>query len=142
MKAAKKIHTTNYIDTFIEIAEDSPRNQAEVPPLKGEKLSIANMQYEMLRDHPYEFSSDDVIFRIFAIRNEIPSSDWEEARSEFFSKGQACFRCSPLTKQYGWGIHSNSEGKIAMVAAGTEEYENFQTDPKLEKTKAMRSKRA
>ena len=32
-----KQHTTNYHNTFIEIAEDCPATQSEVPPLKGKK---------------------------------------------------------------------------------------------------------
>ncbi|OYU82415.1 MAG: hypothetical protein CFE24_15615, partial [Flavobacterium sp. BFFFF2] len=63
------------------------------------------------------------------------------ARKAFFSKGQACFRASPLTKRYAWGIHSNSEGKIALIAAGTDEYEKLINDPNLKKYKAMKSKR-
>lgn len=59
-----------------------------------------------------------------------------------FSKGQACLRASPLTKRYGWGIHSNEEGKIAIYGADTEEYRQFVLDKTVEKKKAMRNKRA
>ena len=100
-----KAHTTNYIDTFIEIAEDSPVVSAEIPPMKGEKKTVANLQFEMLYDKPYRFSSDDILFSVFATRNAIPQGELKEARETFFSKGQPCFRASPLTKQYGLGVH-------------------------------------
>ncbi len=136
-----KEHTTNYFDTFIEIAEDCPIAQAEVPPLKSDTKSVANLQFEMINKNPYKFTSDDVLFQVFAERKELLEEEMLEARKEFFSKGQACFRASPLTKRYAWGLHSNSEGKIALIAAGTEAYENLRNDPNLKKYKAMKSKR-
>lgn len=137
-----KVHTTNYFNTFIEIAEDCPTSEGEIPAIKRDKMSVANHQFEILRDNPYRFTSDDVLFNVFAIRKEVPSSELEAERQQFFSKGQACFRASPLPKRYGWGIHSDSEGKIAMFAAGTEEYQRLLEDDSVEKVKAMRSKRA
>ncbi|MCE3225740.1 MAG: hypothetical protein K0S32_291 [Bacteroidetes bacterium] len=136
-----KIHTTNYINTFIEIAEDSPVDFGEVPPVKDEK-SIARMQYEILEKHPYKYTSDDVLFMVFAQRNDLTKSELKEAREKFFSKGQPCFRSSPLTKRYGWGIHNDKDGKIAMYGSETKEYKKYCSDKKLPCVKAMRSKRA
>lgn len=135
------MHTTNYYNTLIEIAEDSPTETAAIPPVKGDKKSIANLQFEMLYEHPYEFTSDDVLFTIHAERKEIPAEEFEEARALFFSKGQACFRASPLTKRYGWGVHSNAEGKIAVFGAETDAYQKLVADASIKKVKAMRSKR-
>jgi len=133
--------STNYFNTFIEIAEDCPALTGEMPPLKNNKKSIANLQFEMLHQHPYTFSSDDVLFSVFAIRKEISKTDWEKEREIFFSKGQPCFRASPLTKRYGWGVHSNEQGKIALYGVESEEYQQFIADASVTKKKAMRSKR-
>ena len=135
------MHSTNYFDTFIEIAEDSPTQMAEVPPIKGEKKTAANLQFEMMYDNPYVYTSDDVLFTTYAIRKEIPRHEMEAAREKYFSKGQPCFRASPLTKRYGWGVHSNAEGKVALFAADSEEYKQFVQDDSIPKKKAMRSKR-
>lgn len=137
-----KIHTTNYKNTFIEIAEDCPVNVAEIPPIKGEKKSVANMQFEMLKKNPYKFTSDDVFFQVFADRKDVTKNEYEAERAKFFSKGQPCFRASPLTKKFGFGIHSDDNRKIAMFGAETEEYAKFIADKSIEKVKAMRSKRA
>ena len=134
------MHSTNYFNTFIEIAEDSPVTRGEVPPVKA-KPSVANLQFEMLYDHPYEYTSDEVLFAVFAQRKEIPKRDWDAEKQRYFSKGQPCFRASPLTKRYGWGIHSNAEGKIAMYGADEESYQQMVADEALKKVKAMRSKR-
>ena len=133
--------STNYFNTFIEIAEDCPVQAGEVPPLKGDKKTVANLQYEMLVENPYKFTSDDVLFSVFAQRKEIPENEIEEQRQIYFSKGQPCFRSSPLTKRYGWGIHSDEEGKIAMYGSETEAYRKYVADESVKKTKAMRSKR-
>lgn len=136
-----KTHTTNYENTFIEIAEDCPVQAGEMPPIKRDKKSVANLQFEILYENPYKYTSDDIFFSVFARRNEIEPHRREEERQRFFSKGQPCFRASPLTKQYGWGIHSDEAGKVAMYGAGTEAYRQFVADDAIGKVKAMRSKR-
>lgn len=136
------MHTTNYHNTFIEVAEDCPVKAAEVPPQKNEK-TIAALQFEMLIDNPYKYTSDDVIFRAFAVKNNISGkAALDEAREKFFSRGQACFRASPLTKRYGWGVHSDAKGRIAIYPMESAEYKKLAKDKSLEHVKAMRSKRA
>lgn len=136
------IHTTNYYDTFIEVAEDCPVASAEIPPLKGNEKTTARLQFELLENHPYELTSDEVLFQVYAIKNNISKDQLERERVAFFSKGQPCMRCSPLSKRYGWGVHSNKEGKIALVPLGEEEYERLKQASELNHVKAMRSKRA
>ena len=136
-----KVHTTNYIDTFIEVSEDCPVDSAEVPPVKGETKTAANIQFEMVSKNPYKYNSDDVLFQVHVIKNNITRADLKSARQEFFSKGQPCFRSSPLTKRYGWGVHSDSNSKIAIYAVGSPEYNKFLKDNTLKRVKAMRSKR-
>ncbi|MGH1516772.1 DUF6157 family protein [Chryseobacterium sp. JK1] len=135
-----KQHTTNYINTFIEVAEDCPVLHSQTPPEKKEK-TIATLQYEKMTRHPYQYSSDDIIFECHAAKNDILENEKEEARKIFFSKGQACLRCSPLAKKYGFGIHHNSEGKVALFPIESKEYQSFLNDSSIVKTKAMRSKR-
>lgn len=136
-----KLHTTNYENTFIEIAEDCPAIMGEVPPVKGETKTVANLQFDMVIDNPYKYTSDDVLFQVYAVRNGIKKADMKEAREQFFSKGQACFRASPLTKRYGWGVHSDANGKIALYAAETPEYKKLVKDKTITVVKAMKSKR-
>jgi hypothetical protein len=134
--------TTNYYDTFIEVAEDCPTAIGETPPRKANSKSVANIQHDMLIGNPYKYTSDDALFGVFAERNAIPGNKLSEEREKFFSKGQPCFRASPLTKRYGWGVHSNAEGRIAIYAMESKDYRRFVADPGLKQLKAMRSKRA
>ncbi|MDF2454974.1 MAG: hypothetical protein K0R51_967 [Cytophagaceae bacterium] len=134
-----KTHTTNYENTFITIAEDSPTSTGEIPPLKADKKTAANIQFEMISKHPYKYTSDDVLFQVFAEKNDLTKSEYKEAREQFFSKGQPCFRASPLTKRYGWGIHNDKNGKIALYSAGSAEYKKLSKDTTLKVVKAMKS---
>ncbi len=134
--------TTNYFNTLIEIADDCPISAAEVPPSKGTKKSVANYQYEIVSQNPYKYTSDEVLFTVFATRKGFDQADWDEQREIYFSKGQPCFRASPLPKRYGWGVHSNPDGKIALIDCNSTEYQALLADETVKKTKAMRSKRA
>lgn len=97
--------TTNYTDTFIEVAEDCPVELAEIPPRKVDLKTVANLQYDMIKNNPYKFTSDDVIFNIYALKNDVTKKEFNKERERFFSKGQPCLRSSPLAKRYGWGVH-------------------------------------
>lgn len=132
------MHSTNYFDTFIEVAEDTKATIGTKPPTKDKK-TVAEMQYELIAKNPYKYTSDDILFQVFADRNNLTQADYKQAREEFFSKGQPCFRASPLTKNYGFGIHSNSTGKVALYGMETEEYQKFLADTKIKKVKAMKS---
>ena len=107
---------------------------AELPPTKDPK-TVAQVEYEMIKDEPYEHTSDDVLYAVNGKRKGISEED-------FFSKGQPCFRSSPLTKRYGWGVHSNSKGKIAIYPVESEEYKKLATNNNLKHLKAMRSSRS
>ncbi|WP_217181138.1 DUF6157 family protein [Streptomyces sp. AC495_CC817] len=133
-------HTTNYVATFIEVAEDCPVEHASEPPAT-EKPTIAALHYRLIAEQPYARTSDDVIFETHALRTGVPLDD-AEAREAFFSKGQPCLRSSPLGKRYGWGIHHDAEGRVALVPRESEEYALLAADPALAHTRAMRSRRA
>jgi hypothetical protein len=136
-----KVHTTNYENTFIEVAEDCPAKSGEIPKQKEDAKTVASLEFEMISQNPYKYSSDDVLFQVFADRNDLTKSEYNEAREKFFSKGQACLRASPLTKRYGWGIHNNEDGKIALYGMETDEYQKLSKDKNLKIVKAMRTSR-
>jgi len=126
-----KQYTTNYFDTFIEVAEDCSVTNAE-EPLSKEPKTAARIEYEMLINSPYQYTSDDVLYESNGNRRGI-------SREDFFSKGQACFRASVLTKRYGWGVHSNGDGKIAIYAIESDDYKRLSADENTKHLKAMRS---
>ena len=110
------MHSTNYTNAFIEVADDCKADAGTIPPEKKAK-TVARMQYEMIHDNPYQYTSDDVIFTIYAARNGIDEAEWDSARDVFFSKGQTCLRSSPLGKTYGWGIHMIVNQELSSMHA-------------------------
>lgn len=134
------MHTTNYTNTFIEIADDCKADVGTIPPEKQAK-TVASMQYELIQANPYQYTSDEVVFAIYAARNGIDASERDDKRAAFFSKGQPCLRSSPLGKLYGWGIHFDDASRVALYACESEDYARFKRDSSLTHLKAMRSSR-
>lgn len=133
------MHTTNYFNTFIEVSEDCPVHEAIVPPNKNEEKSLARLEYELLSENPYIFTSDDIIFQVHAMRKGIPAEELEASRGGYFSKGRPCMRSSPLSKRYGWGTSHDAAGRVALVASGTPEYMALLSNPALTHKKALRN---
>lgn len=134
--------TTNYASTFIRVADDCPVDAAEEPPARGNAPTVAALQFALLSAHPYDLTSDDVLFEVHATRKSIPEQERHAAREAFYAKDQACLRSSPLAKRYGWGIHHDADGRVALVALGSDDYQALADDPEVKQLKAMRSKRA
>ena len=139
MKDNTKTHTTNYFDTFIEVAEDTKALKGDQPTSKNDNKTIAERQYDLISKNPYKYTSDDVLFQVYADRNELTKIEYKQAKEQFFSKGQPCFRASPLPKTYGFGVHCDSQGRIALYGMETEEYQKILADTAIKKVKAMRS---
>lgn len=133
--------STNYYDTFIEVAEDCKATAGEVPPERKSGKTVAKLEYEIIATNPYKYTSDEVIFSVYATRNNIPAKRFSAEREKYFSKGRPCFRASPLTKTYGWGLHCDAQGKVALVGVETADYKKFHKDKSITKTRAMRSKK-
>lgn len=109
--------------------------------MKTSKLDISDYldSNEMIAEYPYKYTSDDIFFQVYADRNDLTKAEYEQAREQFFSKGQPCFRASPLTKIYGFGIQSDINGKVALYGMETGEYQKFLADTTVKKVKAMKS---
>lgn len=134
--------TTNYRNSFIAVAADCPADTAVVPPEKAGTKTIARLQFELLIEHPYRLTSDDILFEVLAHRQAIPDADRAEARIAFLATDHACLRASPLSKRYGWGTHHDAEGRVALIAVESDEYAALATSPALTQLRAMRSRRA
>ncbi len=134
----------NYYDTFILAADDCPVTKGIIPAVKeGNAKPIHQIQYELMTGAPYQYTQDDILFMVYAERNCISNND-AEIRAEFFEKSHPCLRSSALPKKYGWGLHFNSEGKVALFSKDSSDYKSFENEQNmgLKLVKAMRNKRA
>ena len=139
----------DYLDAFIAVADDSTATRGVAPPSSPAKASVAARTFQMLAERPYRYTSADVLFTVFADRRGIAEHERAAARREFFSRSQACLRSSDLGKRYGWGIHADGDGRLALVGVETAEYAEFVSGRRrsaagapIKLTKAMRRARA
>jgi hypothetical protein len=132
----------NYYDTLIEVADDCPATEARVPQARGAKRTKAVVEYELLAAHPYEYTEEDIAFETYAVLHDLPKASRPTEREKFLSKGHPHLRVSALPKRYGWGIHNDAEGRIALIAVESSQYKKLMNDPRVTKVKAFRSKRA
>ena len=135
------MHSTNYKNTLIKISEDCPVKMSKIPPEKKIK-TLVRMHYDMISENPYRYTSDEVLFEVFALKNNLSEQEKNNAKQLFFSKGQPCFRSSALPKRYGFGIHHDNDEKISIFGVESETYENMVKDESVTKVYAMRSKRS
>jgi hypothetical protein len=125
------MHSTNYRDTLITPSADCPVPQGTIPEKPG---TIATVQHALLASS-YTMSSDDLLYEAHRERGGVKSRD------DFFAKPQACLRASPLVKQFGWGVHHDAEGRIALLDPQSEAYRRLLDDAAIKKTPGMRNKR-
>ena len=136
------------VNTFVQVAPDSTATRAVIPTARDGKKTIQMIQYQLLTAQPYSLTLNDLIFEIFVKRNNIKSTDLELHKgtiwAELFSKPHPCMRASMLPKKYGWGVHYDAAGKIALHALESEKYQRLSAfgDGVQKVELAMRSKRA
>lgn len=131
--------STNYYSTFITASPDSKAKKGVIPPKEG---SIASLQLAMLLKKPYALTSDDILFEVHATRNQVSPTERARERKKFFEKSHACLRASPLVKQYGWGLHHDEVGKVAVYGIETKAYREFSKRSDLKIVNGMRTSRA
>ncbi|WP_462410252.1 DUF6157 family protein [Neobacillus sp. Marseille-QA0830] len=131
----------SYKNTFIKVSEDSVVDSAIIPLPRNNKPTIATIEYDLISNNPYKYTQEDVQFQTYLIKSQIQSEQLDEIREQFFQKPKACFRASPLVKKYGWGIHYDNEGKVAIYDVNSEGYERFLNSDQITLIKGMRSKR-
>jgi hypothetical protein len=135
-------------DTFVLVAPDCPVTAAVVPATKGANPTVAVHQYELLTARPYALTLEDLIYEVHVRRKGLSRAEAKAQgaaiRAELFAKPHACMRASPLPKRYGWGVHYDGRGRLAIYAMESEEYRRFATKSVagIEVVAALRSKRA
>lgn len=119
----------NYYNTFITLAADCPVHCGTVPPDKKSGKTKPGVEYALLADNPYVYTQEELLYEAHVRHKDISPEELaargKEIRDEFFQKPKPCMRASMLPKKYGWGIHFNEEGKMALVPAESALYRSF-----------------
>lgn len=119
----------NYYDTFIKVSADCPAESGLVPPDKKSGKTKPGIEFELVESSPYAYTQEELLYETYIRHKGISEEELQargtQMRDEFFQRSMPCLRASMLPKKYGWGIHFNSEGKLALVPVESEEYQRF-----------------
>ena len=117
-------------EELIEKAADSTAVRGEEPPDSGAKKTVARISYEVLSDNPYKFSEREFYREVHVVRRGRPDLKLESYNIKKLT----------LVKKYGWGIHRDSVGKLALVACESRKCKELLADTRVKKTRAYRNK--
>jgi hypothetical protein len=116
-------------EELIQVSEDSRAVRGEEPPDNGADKTVARIQFEVLAENPYKFTEHEFYYEVHVVRRKRTDLKLESYN----------IKRIPLLKRYGWGIHRDAEGKLALVACESDRYEELLADPSVKKTQAYRS---
>ncbi|WP_150266848.1 DUF6157 family protein [Paenibacillus tepidiphilus] len=138
----------SYTDTFIRVAADCPVETGTVPQSGRPLPPVHVIQYELLAEAPYVYNHEELLYEVHVRHKQIPAEERVNRRDEIwaglFAKKHPCLRASMLPKRYGWGIHFNEEGRIALYGKESPEYDHYTSggEAGVKLLDAMRSKRS
>lgn len=115
---------------LILVAANCPVNKGTEPPDDRKSKTISRIKFELLTAKPYEFTEEEFFKNVHhVIRN----------KSDLKIKSYLLARVQ-LARQWGWGIHRDSNGKLALVGWETPEYRRLKNDPSVKQTRAYRAR--
>ncbi|WP_410771760.1 DUF6157 family protein [Fontibacillus sp. BL9] len=138
----------SYKNTFILVSPDCPAVKGIVPVSAKENKPVHLIQYELLTEHPYRYDYPELLLETHIRHKQISSEEMnrrgQEIRDELFAKKHACLRASALPKKFGWGVHYDDDGRIAIYGMDSPEYKSFadSADTGIQLLLGMRSRKA
>ena len=93
----------NYHDTLIEIADDCPATEGQVPAARGGKKTKAVVEYELLVNHPYAYTEEDIAFEVYAVLHANPDGQPAEGARDVFEQGAPAPSCVATGKALRMG---------------------------------------
>jgi hypothetical protein len=103
-------------EELIEVSEDSPVKFSVEPPDNSPNKTIARVSYEVLIENPYKYTEREFYYEVHVVRRNMSHLKHDKYNIKRLL----------LVKDYGWGIHRNEHGKIALVAMESPRYKELQ----------------
>lgn len=136
------------VNTFVTVAPDTTARCASVPTARGENVPVHLFHYELLSKQPYQLTIQDLVFATHVRKLGLSAAEVKRRKQalwdELFSKSHACLRASALPKKFGWGVHHDAQGRIALVPMESDEYQRLASGKVagVKVVPAIRTKRA
>lgn len=109
----------SYTNAFITLAPNCPVSAGTVPRLA---TSIAGLEHALLADRPYHYTANDLILEVHRQHKNVGDADLDAFKTFLFAKSHPCMRLSMLPKRWGWGVHCDEYGRMALYGVETDEY--------------------
>lgn len=116
------------MEELILVAYDCPVIESIVPGDKSPK-TVDRIVYEVLNEYPYQYSESELFIEVHINKRKRP-----DLKIDSYN-----IKRSPLLQKYGWGIHRNQAGKLALVPVNSEEY--TQLSKTIKTTRSYRNKK-
>lgn len=104
-------------------------------------MSIAGLEHALLSAHPYCYTPPNLMLEVQRRHKQVRAADLPSFRAWLHAKPQPCMRLSMLPKRWGWGIHFDELGCMAIYGAETSDYRNFAMRSDLRVMSARPSRR-
>ena len=111
-------------NAFITLAPDCPVAAGHVPV---RPTSIAGLEHSLLIGDPYHYTAEELFLAVQRRHKNVSDAELGAFKAFLASKPRPCMRLSMLPKRWGWGIHFDARGRMAIFGTETQEYENFST---------------
>lgn len=129
-------------DTLILVAPDCPVVIGTVPESKRSPVPFHVCLFEVITEQPYRFTFRELLRQAHARQNGLRPSDVSQADLDALAKKHPCPRTSALPKRFGWGVHVDENGRLALWGRESAEYEQLNRRKDLQIVTALRSRRA
>ena len=120
----------NMKESLIRVAVNCPVSTGIDPLGRGNKNDAVHIiQYEILKAHPYMLDKDTFYELVYLLR--LPT---RSRKIKSYSLAR-----NVLPKRYGWGIHINKVGKLALVDCSGKKYKKLEKSRKVKKIRASKN---
>jgi len=128
MHSAKTKQDDDLINSLITIASSS-LPYSKKPVSKNQKITVTTTLFDVLINHPYQYKQSEVFYEVHITRlkkdpNSLKMESYKLQRSE-------------LCSLWGWGIHGDSKGRLALIPVESKKYVELVTNGSVKKKNAQ-----
>ena len=116
-------------EILITVADKCPANHGMEPTTNRAEKTITMHQYDVLTEMPYQLTYKQLKEEVHRTRRGKEFTD-EQLETYMMKRSELC-------KIYGWGVHEDKNGTLALVGCETKEYRRLVRKPGVERKKAF-----
>jgi hypothetical protein len=103
---------------LIPALSNSNYREGTPPKSTREKETIPMVQYDILSNNPYKYTKETFYEEVY----------WNRLGRKHLKISSYSLYRNELRKKWGWGIHIDENGKIALVGIETDKYQRLKRE--------------